>query len=207
MNQTGMLEPDMRHLIHAAIIATALTAPLAPATATPVRVTRFHLGTPITPAPASIQVGTGSDPQSLEQQQFAGAVAAELARLGFTPEAANAPAPLLVTVTFTRREDSQTAARPPISIGLGGGSFGGGVGGGVGLGFGVGKRPTRTIYTTELFVQLRQRSDGAAIWEGRAVMVANAKAKDAQPGVMSEKLARALFRGFPGESGRTITVR
>lgn len=193
----------------AAIIAATLAAVvLAPvAAATPVKVTRFHLGTAITPGAVAIQPGTGSDPQSLEQQQFAGAVAAEMTRLGFAPVAADAPAPLVATVRFTRTTRDETAARPPISIGLGGGSFGGGVGGGLGLGFGVGKRPTRTFYTTELFVQLRQRSDGAAIWEGRAVMEANAKAKDAQPNVMSEKLARALFRGFPGESGRTIIVR
>lgn len=197
----------MRLTTHAAIIAIALAVPATAALATPVKVTRFHLGTPISPAAISVQGGTGSDPQSLEQQQFANAVAAELNRLGFTPEAADAPAPLLVTVTFSRQEENQTAARPPVSIGLGGGSFGGGLGGGASVGFGVGKRPTRTIYTTTLFVQLRQRGDGAAVWEGRAVMTGNAKAKDAQPGVMGQKMAQALFRGFPGESGRTITVK
>lgn len=197
----------MRLTTHAAIIAIALATPATSALATPVKITRFHLNTTITPAPISIQGGTGSDPQSLEQQQFAGAVAAELNRIGFTPEAADAPAPLLVTVTFSRQEENQTAARPPISIGLGGGSFGGGLGGGASVGFGVGKRATRTIYTTTLAVQLRQRSDGAAVWEGRAVMTSNAKAKDAQPIVMSQKMAQALFRGFPGESGRTITVK
>ncbi len=197
----------MRLTTHAAIIAIALAVPATSALATPVKVTRFHLGTAITPAPISIQGGAGNDPQSLEQRQFAGAVAAELNRLGFTPEAADTPAPLLVTVTFSRQEENQTAARPPISIGLGGGSFGGGLGGGASVGFGVGKRATRTIYTTTLSVQLRQRSDGSAVWEGRAVMTGNAKAKDAQPGVMSQKMAQALFRGFPGESGRTITVK
>ena len=193
----------------AIIIAASLAAfGLAPAAgATPVKVTRFHLGTAITPGAVAIQPGTGSDPQSLEQQQFAGAVAAELTRLGFAPVAADAPAPLIATVRFTRTTRDETDARPPVTIGLGGGGVGGGVGGGLSVGFGVGKRPTRTFYTTELFVQLRQRSDGAAIWEGRAVMEANAKAKDAQPGIMNEKLARALFRGFPGDSGRTIIVR
>ncbi len=197
--------------IAAATLAMAMMAPdiagVGIAAAAPVKVTRFHLGTPIAPGAVSIQPGTGSDPQSLEQQQFANAVAAELTRFGFAPAAADAPAPLVATVRFTRTTRDETAARPPISIGLGGGSYGGGVGGGLGVGFGIGKRATRTFYTTELFVQLRQRSDGAAIWEGRAVMEVNAKAKDAQPGVMSEKLARALFRGFPGDSGRTITVR
>ncbi|OQW75903.1 MAG: hypothetical protein BVN32_10340 [Proteobacteria bacterium ST_bin14] len=191
--------------IIAASLAAVVLAPVA--AATPVKVTRFHLGTAIIPAEVAIQPGTGSDPQSLEQQQFAGIVAAEMTRLGFAPVAADAPAPLVATVRFTRTTRDETAARPPVSIGLVGGTNGTGIGTGLSLGFGAGKRATRSFYTTELFVQLRQRSDGAAIWEGRAVMEANARAKDAQPNVMSEKLVRALFRGFPGESGRTIIVR
>ncbi len=198
----------MRMLIRTTILAAALAAPLAAATAaTPVRVTRFHLDVPISPAPVSIQPGADVDPKSIEQQQIADAVAAEFAVLGFTRETAEAAAPLVATVSFRRTSRDETSPDKPVSIGLGGGSYGGGFGGGIGVGFGIGKRPTRTFYATELFVQLRRRSDGTAIWEGRAQMEANARSKDAQPGAMANKMARALFRGFPGESGRTITVR
>lgn len=199
----------MRSYAILAGLAAAMMVPAAPVTAaTPVRVTRFHLDKPITPAPVSVQAATGADPASLEQQRFADAVAAEMAKLGFTSEAPDTVAPLIATVTFKRTTRDETAARPPVSIGFGGGGFGGGgVGGGASIGFGVGKRQTRSFYTTELFVQLRTRSTGEAVWEGRATMEVNAKSKDAQPAVTADKLARALFRGFPGESGRSITVR
>ncbi|MBY0306444.1 MAG: DUF4136 domain-containing protein [Sphingomonas sp.] len=201
--------------LSAGFLAIALAMPIAPAAAgTPVRVTRFHLGTPITPAPIAIQSGVGNDPQSLEQQQFATAVAAELERLGFARPvmdangaSTDAAAPLLATVTVKRESRDETAPNKPVQIGLGGGGFGGSVGGGIGVGFGVGKRATRTFYMTELFVQIRRRVDGGAIWEGRALMEVNARAKDAQPNVMINKLTRALFLGFPGQSGRTITVK
>jgi hypothetical protein len=50
---------------------------------------------------------------------------------------------------------------------------------------------------SELAVRLQRRSDGTAIWEGRAQA----------PAMAPDRLARALFQGFPGESGRTIRVR
>ena len=49
-------------------------------------------------------------------------------------------------------------------------------------------------------------SDGAVVWEGRAQTEAPGNAPSAQPGLAADKLARALFQDFPGESGRTITV-
>ena len=36
---------------------------------------------------------------------------------------------------------------------------------------------------------------------------ADTRLPDASPENAARKLANALFRGFPGESGRTITVR
>lgn len=194
-----------------AIMAGAAAAIMVPVTAADaaarVRVTRFHLGTPIPPSLVSVQSAAGSDPQSLEQQRFAQAVTKEMTAIGFGLETPDAVAPLVATVSFNRTTREETAARPPVSIGIGGGGFGGGVGGGVGVGFGVGKRKTRSFYTTELFVQLRRRANGEAVWEGRAQMEVDSRSKEAQPGATADKLARALFKGFPGESGRSITVK
>lgn len=198
----------MRRFTQAAFLAIALFGATGIALAAPpVKVTRFHLGTRIVPAPVALQSGADNDPNSLEQQQFVAAVANAFANLGFPGGDSATPAPLFATVNVTRTSRDETASRPPVTIGLGGGSFGRGGGAGIDLGFGVGKRPTRSFYITELAVQLRQRSDGAAIWEGRATIEVNARSKDAQPGLMAEKLAKALFQGFPGESGRTISVR
>jgi hypothetical protein len=60
---------------------------------------------------------------------------------------------------------------------------------------------------SELSVRILRRSDATVAWEGRAQMQARAGASFAERAATVDRLARALFRDFPGESGRTITVR
>lgn len=194
----------MRHMI-ALALATALLATTATA-ATPVRVTRFHFNAPIERSSVTVEPIAGTDPASLETRLYADAVRAEMLRQNFLPEQQGTPSALLATVTVQRQVRDLGTAPPPVSIGIGGGSFGGGVGGGGSIGFGVGKGRHREAYVTRLEVQLR-RPDRTVIWEGRAESEVDSRARDAQPAVLAEKMARALFRGFPGESGRTISVR
>ena len=78
-----------------------------------------------------------------------------------------------------------------------------GLGGGVSTGSGG---RTRDLLVSELFVQLRRRSDGTVVWEGRAQRPALSGTPDGQPTETARRLASALFRGFPGESGITTTV-
>jgi hypothetical protein len=59
-----------------------------------------------------------------------------------------------------------------------------------------------TVAPTRLIVRIERRSDGTVIWEGRAETGAAA-----DPAASVQRLAAALFRDFPGASGRTITVR
>jgi hypothetical protein len=59
---------------------------------------------------------------------------------------------------------------------------------------------------TELGVRLQRRSDGTAIWEGRAQSEAAGGTAQAVRTNAVDRLAAALFQGFPGESGRTIRV-
>ena len=66
---------------------------------------------------------------------------------------------------------------------------------------------TRDVYATELWVQLRRRSDGTTVWEGRADRGSLVGGRDGEPPMETAgKLAAALFRGFPGESGVTISA-
>jgi hypothetical protein len=95
---------------------------------------------------------------------------------------------------------------PKFSIGIGGGSFGGGGGVGGGLSTGIGSK-TRDVLASELFVQLRRRSDGTIVWEGRAQNGGLSGEDTSQPVANADRLARALFKAFPGESGITTTVR
>ena len=60
---------------------------------------------------------------------------------------------------------------------------------------------------TDLRVRIQRRSDATVSWEGRGEMEARAGSAMAARGAAVDALAAALFRDFPGESGRTIRVR
>lgn len=186
----------------------------------PVQVTRFHLDQPI--APGSIAVETGQAigaagapgspvaPDSLELATYNGVVADELAKIGFTRAPNPAAAELVASVSVDR--GSRPDMRPhgaAVSFGIGGASFGrrSGVGGGVGTTVPVGDHSERFIVGTRMMVQIKRRSEGTVIWEGRAVTEAPGQSADAQPQAAVAKLAHALFTGFPGRSGGTITVK
>jgi len=74
------------------------------------------------------------------------------------------------------------------------------------VGFGIGGK-VRTLYTSELWVQLRRRSDNTTVWEGRATSDTVGGTAPDQPSVAAPRMAKALFKDFPGESGITITVK
>ncbi len=171
----------------------------------PVDVVRYHLSQPIPAGTVAIapQAPAQGGPQFA---LYADAVAAEMARLGFTPAPDAARADYIAAVGFSRIDRGQIRTRPPLTIGVGGGGFGGNVGVGGGASFGVGGK-TRTVYASELTVQLRRRGDNTMIWEGRAL----AETLEGQPGAQpidgAGRMAAALFKGFPGQSGITIQVK
>lgn len=186
-----------------AVLASGCTAGMG-GRASPVDVTRYHLSQPI-PAGA-VAIESADRAAGPEYQLYADAVGAELARMGFGPVAAGERTDYVATVSFTRTDRGQVRTRPPVSIGLGGGGFGGNVGVGGGASFGIGGK-TRTVYGSELAVQLRRRGDNTVIWEGKAITEALGGAPGAQPTDSATRLATALFKGFPGQSGITITVK
>lgn len=171
----------------------------------PVDVVRYHLSQPIPAGTIALQPQTPGA-AGPEYALYAGAVSTELARLGYTPAADPTRADYVATVGFSRIDRGQVRSRPPVTIGLGGGGFGGNVGVGGGASFGVGGK-TRTLYGTELAVQLRRRGDSTLIWEGRAQAQTLSGTPGAQPVDGAGRMAAALFQGFPGQSGITIQVK
>lgn len=170
-------------------------------------ITRFHLGQPIARGEIAIEAFNIDEASSIEFAQAAQPVARELARLGWTVTERNQNSEQVAVV---RIEQGSRAARQRsgLSIGIGGGT-GGYRGGGVGVGVG-GTIPigaSGPIVVTQLNVRIQRRSDGTTAWEGRAELEARAGAPLANPVAASDRLAEALFRDFPGESGRTIRVR
>jgi hypothetical protein len=60
---------------------------------------------------------------------------------------------------------------------------------------------------TRLSVQFKRRSDTTVIWEGRAESTARDGTPYASPEAAVQRLADAMFQGFPGRSGEIITVK
>ena len=166
--------------------------------------TRFHLGDPIARGPIAIEPVTAADANSPEFRAYADIVARHLAQLGWTVVNTVGSSETVAIVNVQQRSLADVR-RPPVTIGVGGGSFGGhgGVGGGVSFPVGGGARP---LVGTLLEVRIKRRSDGTVFWEGRASTTARPGAPDAQPVPAVEKLASLLFQDFPGESGRTIRL-
>ena len=171
----------------------------------PIDVTRYHLSQPIPTGTVAVQP-VGAGPAGPEAQLYLDAVATTMQAMGFTAASESVTADYIVSVDFRRTDRGQVRTRPPLTIGLGGGSYGGAVGVGVGTSVGIGSK-TRTVYASELAVQLRRRGDNTVIWEGKAITETLGAADGAQPADTAAKLANALFKGFPGQSGITITVK
>ena len=66
-------------------------------------------------------------------------------------------------------------------------------------------RSAREGIVTELSVRIRKGPD--AVWEGQAQSLTDTTAPGADANSIAQRLASALFSGFPGESGRTIEVK
>lgn len=184
-------------------VAALLVLPACTAKLPPVEVTRFHVSEAI--APGAVVTGpiAGTDGGTMEFRTYALAVSRELARVGFA-EGANAP--YTAEIGYSRDARERLAKRSPVTIGIGGGSFGSHVGVGLGTSFGLGGDKSKQDIVSRLEVRLKRNADGAVVWEGRAQTEAPSNAPAAQPGLAADKLSRALFDGFPGESGKTITV-
>lgn len=176
----------------------------------PVDVTRFHRAqvTPIVPGSVVIEANVTDEghSRSIEYATYDAALLRELQRVGFSEardSAANSE--YVVRYTIERARIDAGGSRSPVSVGVGGstGSYGSGVG--LGIGINLGGRPKAKI-ATELSVRITRRDDSSAVWEGRASVEAKEGSPASQPGLAAAKLAEALFRDFPGESGVTIRV-
>lgn len=169
-------------------------------------VTRFHLGDPIARGDIRVEPADPADANSLEFTQLAASVERELARLGWNIARGNARSEQVAVVRVG--QSGRAAGRGSgLSIGIGGGSIGRSSAVGVGVGATVPLGGPNTIVVTDLGIRIQRRSDATVAWEGRAQLEARAGSALANPGAAVDRLTYALFRDFPGESGRTIRIR
>ena len=191
-----------RTLVFAALMALPLAA--CQTMMPPVEVTRFHSSHVPTRGTVSVAAMEGVD-TGPEFRTYALAVEQALAAAGFT--VVNGPGDRAehVAKVAVRTDLRPGGPRPrPVSGVVGGftGSYGSGLG--VGININLSGKP-KDVESTELSVRLTTQM-GTVLWEGRALMEAKRGTPAAQPGIAAGKLADALFRGYPGTSGATITV-
>lgn len=196
-------------MIRSALRPTVLTLAAALAACTtaapPAEVTAFHLNQPIARGAITIRPLSPGTVDTLEYRSYVSTVAAELAKLGFTYDPKLATAEQVATIDIQRGiRASALPPRSPVSIGIGGGSFGGGLGVGIGTSFGIGGKKSQDTAVTTLAVQIKRTSDESVVWEGRAASRADA---DSPAGNEVARLAAALFKDFPGQSGKTVVVK
>jgi uncharacterized protein DUF4136 len=173
-------------------------------------VTRFHLGQEIARGPIAVEPVDPAQANSLEFERISAAVERELARLGWEVDARRGDTEQVAVIRLDQRvRPGRRGGGLSIGLGIGGGSWGrrGGVGVGVGGSVPIGGSRANEVVGTQLGVRIQRRSDATVAWEGRAEMEANGDSPLASPAAAADRLAGALFRDFPGESGRTIRVR
>lgn len=175
----------------------------------PVSVTRFHNAPDAQFATGTVSVISSldaSDGSVLKNQTFEAAVLREMQRIGYVEAAtASENSEYVARITVEQNRISARGGRSPVSVGVGGRTGGYGSGVGLGIGINLGGGPKDKI-ATDLAVRITRRADNETVWEGRSSVEAKEGSPASQPGLAASKLAEALFRDFPGESGTTTKV-
>ena len=160
-----------------------------------VEVGRFHLGEQtIARSQIAIEPFDRADSNRAEFPGYAAAVGRELTRLGWTVVPAGRSTEQVALIDVEQGSREAIAALSAARIGRG-----------------ISPLPAEgsaaNVTATLLEVGIRRRSDGTVFWEGRAVTEARTGTPGAASAGAVDRLASALFRDFPGESGRIVRVR
>jgi hypothetical protein len=158
-------------------------------------VARFHLGEQtIARGQIAIEPFDRADANRSEFRTYAAAVARELGRLGWTVVPGTTSTEQVALIDVEQGSRQAVAALTAARIGRG-------------VAAAVTQGEAANVTATLLEVGIRRRSDATVFWEGRAVGEARTGSAEAASTAAVDRLAAALFRDFPGESGRTIRVR
>jgi hypothetical protein len=160
-----------------------------------VEVGRFHLGEQtIARSQIAVEPFDRADSNRAEFPAYAAAVARELTRLGWTVVPAGRSTEQVALIDVEQGSREAIAALSAARIGRGISAL-------------PAEGSAANVTATLLEVGIRRRSDATVFWEGRAVGEARTGSAEAASTAAVERLSAALFRDFPGESGRTIRVR
>lgn len=189
-------------IVLGSLLVTGCVAPVGP-----VQVTRFHLPetTALGKGTIAIEPAPGSDGKSLEWQAYQAAVQRQLVLLGYGEDNSGHSGQVAL-LRLDRIVTEPERRSGPVTVGVGGstGSYGGGLG--IGLGFNLGDKPAQKVQT-EIGLMIKDRASGQTLWEGRASFSVDSRSPLAETGLAAPKMAEALFKDFPGQSGETIEVK
>ena len=180
--------PSASALLLVASLAGCSTAGVGEEASGGTEVTRVHLGQPVARGRIAVEAVDAADANMPEFGSYAAAVGAQLSRLGWTVVTAAGQGEQVALV------DVEQGSRGSLQ--------------GRGMRTGAAAAPAAAGRASDaqavmLEVSIKRRSDGSVIWEGRALGEAAGSGRTAAV----QRLSEALFRDFPGESGRTISTR
>lgn len=196
----------MKILKHA-VIALGLAVAGCVAPVGPVEVTRFHApdAAMLGKGTIAVEPAAGMDGASIEWRSYQAAVQQQLALLGYAAGQSGTSAQV-AELRLARSTIEPPRGSGPVSVGVGGSTGSGGSGLGVGIGLNLAPKASLQVRTM-LAVTIRERASRAALWEGRASFTVRAGSPLADTALGAPKLAEALFKDFPGQSGETILVQ
>jgi len=198
-----MTQPFAALTLAAALALSGCVAPTGP-----VEVTRFHAPdiSALGKGTIAVEPAPGHDGSSLEWRAYQAAIERQLSLLGYSTVPAGTASGQVAQLRLSRETVRPERSGSPVSVGVGGstGSYGSGLG--VGIGINLSPRPAEQV-RTEIGVIIRHRASAAALWEGRASFAVRAGSPLADTPLGAARMAEALFKGFPGQSGETIAVK
>lgn len=155
-------------------------------------------------APAGADVDRPFDKRG--QQTFEAAVVDRLATVGYDTasraDSGGQAVELRITRDVVRPEEEK---RSPVSGEMTVGASNHGSFGGLALNVDLTK-PKKALVSTRLTARIRDRATDAVLWEGRADIVTRDGDERWDDNAIAERLAGALFDGFPGEGSRALSL-
>ncbi len=148
---------------------------------------------------SAIAAPGGSGTDSRELATFEAAVIDRLAQIGYRTDIPAGSAAQLIELHIGHDEVAPQEIRKPVSgeamVGVSNrGSM-------VGLALAVDlSKPKGALVATRLEARIRDRVTGVVLWEGRADTVTREGSEKWTQGAIADRLASALFNGFPGGS-------
>ncbi len=138
---------------------------------------------------------------------FEAAVENQLLHAGYAAAASGASDGQLVEVRVVRREAVPAEQkRKPLSGEMTMGVSNHGSMMGIGLQYDASK-PRAALLSTRLEARIKDRASGAVLWEGRAEMYSRDGDGKWDDQTIADRLAKALFDGFPGKTGEQTLKR